>query len=215
MSADRTNSGNILATTLFFAIPIVYFTLKVQEVRKRQLKHEQTKSISGSYDTSLLNCMIRPPFPPAIRDMLSRARLAYLSTVEGESSHLSLMRFSYINDDIDGEVVIMTTRRETKKFDMLQKQNGVALLVHDFPQFENDKFTGVHSITLNGRCIILDDGGEKAEKYRAEHLKQNPDYPQFIVGSNISVLCVIITSASICNINDQVEKWSAQDSSSQ
>ena len=70
---------------------------------------------------------------------------------------------------------------------------------------------GVYSITLNGRCVILQDE-ERAEMYRAKHLEHNPDYPQFIVGEDISVLCVNITSARICNINDQVTKWSAKDS---
>ncbi len=186
-----TKNSGMLAAGLFISIPIIYNVLKPKS-------RQENKPLSN---------MIRPPFPQPIRDMLSKSRLAYLSTVDGDSSHLSLMRFTYLKDEDDGEVVILSTQRATKKFDMLLKQNGVALLVHDFSQFGDDN-KGVHSITLNGQCSILEDG-EKAEKYRAAHLKHNPDYPQFIVGEDIAVLCIVVTYARICNINDRVETWSA------
>lgn len=157
-------------------------------------------------EETLPSKLIRPPFPPIIRGMLSSARLAYLSTVDGNSSHLSLMRFTFLNDSEDGEVVIMTTQRKTRKFDILQKQNGVALLIHDFSQ-QGDGSDGMYSITLNGQCEILP-RGKKAENYRLAHLKNNPDYPQFIVGEDIAVMCIFVDSARICNIHDQVTKWS-------
>jgi len=149
---------------------------------------------------------IRPPFPPVIRDMLSRSRLAYLSTVDSSasSSHLSLMRFTYLRDESDGELIVMSTNRRTKKFDMLRDQKGVALLVHDFGSGE-DSGGGAFSITLNGVCIIEE--GERAEKFRAAHLEHNPDYPQFIVGEDIAILSVEVKEARTCNINDQVQKW--------
>lgn len=141
--------------------------------------------------------------------MLSKCNLAYLSTVDAEvsSSHLSLMRFTYLHDKDDGEVVIMSTNKETKKFDMLQQQKGVALLVHDFSARPE---SGNYSITLNGTCRIVT-SKEKEAFYRNEHLKRNPQYPQFIVGENIAILCVDVTSARICNINDQVVKWDIAD----
>mmetsp|Transcript_19277 Transcript_19277/g.28524 ORF Transcript_19277/g.28524 Transcript_19277/m.28524 type:complete len:208 (+) Transcript_19277:32-655(+) len=192
-SQNQQRNATIITFCLFVA-PIVYHFWKGQ-ISKKQNSVAATK-ITG---------IIRPPFPQVIRDMLKKCRLAYLSTVdsENESSHLSLMRFTYTVDDEDGEVVILTTNKKTKKFSMLTKQKGVALLVHDF----GDDGNGFYSITMNGECSIIE--GDKAEKYRAEHLKHNPDYPQFIVGSDIAVLCIVITSASICNIDDTVEKWSS------
>jgi hypothetical protein len=164
--------------------------------------------------------LIKPPFPQPLRDMLSKCRLAYLSTVDiqATSSHLSLMRFTYLHDIIDGEIVIMSTNKNTKKFEMLKQQKGVALLVHDFDFDTNteDKNTNDNdststststrsTITLNGDCCILT--GEEEDKYRKEHLKHNPDYPQFIVGNDIAVLCVHVTSARICDLNDNVIHW--------
>ena len=51
-----------------------------------------------------------------------------------------------------------------------------------------------------------------AERYRAEHLKNNSRYPQFIVGKDIAMLKVDVVSARICNINDEVIKWNVESS---
>lgn len=50
----------------------------------------------------------------------------------------------------------MSTNVKTKKYDMLEKQNGVALLIHDFG--EGDNLSGEYSITLNGICSVVRDG---------------------------------------------------------
>lgn len=177
----------------------------------RNNRRDVLASSTSSSGNSVEGNLIRPPFPKAIRDMLSTARLAYLSTVNDNSAHLCLMRFTYLKDEEDGEVIILSTQRNTKKFDMLTNQKGVALLIHDFEQFNRDNGNhGVHSITMNGECCILEDG-EKAEYYRAQHLKHNPDYPQFIVGDDIAILCIFVQSARICNINDQVTRWDVTD----
>ncbi|KAL7528804.1 hypothetical protein ACHAXR_002646, partial [Thalassiosira sp. AJA248-18] len=76
---------------------------------------------------------LRPPLPEIVRRVLSRCRFAYLSTVDVDSvsSHLSLMRFTYLPEE---EGIIMSTNVKTKKYDMLEKQSGVALLIHDFAE---------------------------------------------------------------------------------
>jgi len=69
---------------------------------------------------------------------------------------------------------------------------------------------------VGGGFVLEPDGvveeGERSARYRAAHLKHNPDYPQFIVGDDIAMLCVNATSARICNIDDQVTKWDATSS---
>lgn len=104
----------------------------------------------------------------------------------------------------------MSTRMNTKKYVMLQKQTGVALLVHDFAQFEDgESGGGAYSITLNGMCHIVE--GPDADRYRAAHLRANPRYPQFIIGEDIAMLCVDVKEARICDIHDRVTKWNAND----
>jgi len=178
-----------------------------------------SSSLAGLASTSPV---LKPPFPQSVRTMLAKCRLAYLSTVDTDavSSHLSLMRFTYVHDPVDGELVILSTKKKTKKFAMLQEQKGVALLVHDFGTGHNsttnssttptDTTTNTttnnnSTITLNGNCRILT--GAEDIKYRAKHLHHNPDYPQFIVGDEIAVLCIDIHYARICDLNDNVVHW--------
>jgi uncharacterized pyridoxamine 5'-phosphate oxidase family protein len=47
--------------------------------------------------------------------------------------HLSLMNFTYSRPD---EVIILSTRRNTKKFFQIVDNPKVAILVHDFPSDE-------------------------------------------------------------------------------
>ena len=57
----------------------------------------------------------------------------------------------------------MSTNIYTKKYEMLEKQNGVALLIHDFSEGggsvdDTIRLTGEYSITLNGTCSVVKDG---------------------------------------------------------
>ena len=187
-------------------------TLATIYLYSNTIKNKKNKNKLSSLNLSLSNNeehMI-PPLPTIVQSLLSNAHLAYLSTsdVPNETSHLSLMRFTYLPED---EVIVMSTRRDTKKFDLLRNQRGVAMLVHDFG---SSPVEGTYSIALNGDCFIVDDDGDEkllAERYRMKHLDHNPDYPQFIVGENIAILCVRVTSARICNINDKVQRWNIKD----
>lgn len=225
-SSNPSVLGVVLATTLVAGTVsslgwYYYFTTVLSSMKDGGLERDDSltqiasrssprDSISNVPDSNRTS-LIKPPFPQTLRDMLSKCRLAYLSTVHtvAQSSHLSLMRFTYLHDPTDGEVIIMSTNRNTKKFEMLRQQNGVALLVHDFDKAQSDGGTALvastRSITLNGNCRILE--GADEERYRAAHLAHNPDYPQFIVGENIAVLCINVESARICDLNDKVVHW--------
>ena len=198
---DKSVVSTALTLTVF-ALPIlaqIYFHRRENvkdQARRRQWRQSFTQHKSKTW--------YRPPFPPIVLALLVRCRLAYLSTVDtdNDSSHLSLMRYPYIPEE---EVIVMSTNMKTKKFSMLKKQTGVAILVHDFTQFGSGE-NGVCSITLNGKCYIVSDGPD-AERYRAAHLEANKDYPQFIVGEDVAMLVVEVEEARICDINDKVTKW--------
>ena len=201
-----------------------YFTTNYERIESSA--NASVAQLPTASDNNNSAALIKPPFPQSLRDMLSKCRLAYLSTVQTaeKSSHLSLMRFTYLHDETDSEVIIMSTNRNTKKFEMLRQQEGVALLVHDFDKAQCDSdsngsgtssSTTTRSITLNGNCRIL--SGKDEERYRKAHLAHNPDYPQFIVGEDIAVLCIDVVSARICDLNDKVVHWNvleANDASS-
>ena len=153
-----------------------------------------------------------PPLPLEVISVLSRASLAYLATVEDGLPHLSLMSYTHTEDPELGPVLVLTTRKDTKKFRALQTTSSVAVLIHDFDSVRRDGETqdaiapGSLSVTVYGETSVTN--GEVAERLRAVHLARNPKYPQFICGDNIAVIAVRPTLARMCNIQDVVTTWS-------
>jgi general stress protein 26 len=204
MTSSQTTTSSSLLNVALFVIPVIGFVFRNEQIRRQQA-HDKA-SLNAYSDASHID-PLRPPFPPVVQNLLQKCRLAYLSTVDTDTSHLSLMRFTYIAAE---EVIIMSTNKFTKKYDILKKQRGVAVLVHDFGGGDGNGSKGEYSITLNGTCSIIEDV-DTMERYRKAHLKHNPDYPQFIVGDDIAILCVDVRSARICNIADQVIQWNVAD----
>lgn len=154
-----------------------------------------------------------PPLPLQVTHVLERASLAYLATVEDGLPHLSLMSYTHVDDADLGPVLVMTTRRDTKKYRALFTTPAVAVLIHDFDGVRADDCdsksadlpSGSLSITVYGDALIAD--GEVAERLRSAHLLRNPRYPQFITGDGIAVIAVRPTLARMCNVQDVVTTW--------
>lgn len=112
-----------------------------------------------------------PPLPNEVVDLLNISKLCFLATVSGNEPHLSLMNFTYYQPD---EVLIFTTRRNTKKFQQIQHCSNVAVLAHDFPHLvhaqnassSQSTYSKKWSITLNGTAKCLDDHDPISIKYR-------------------------------------------------
>eukprot|EP00752_Nemacystus_decipiens_P002771 g2589.t1 len=158
-----------------------------------------------------------PPLPDDVVRLLQASRLCFLSTFSDDHPHLSLMNFTYYPAD---EVIILSTRRDTKKYKLVQAGRNVAILVHEFPDAGGGYSSGGGgsgggctskvTITLNGRATIQE--GEQAERYRDLHARKNPDSKTFIVGPNIAIITVRVRSARICNVRDEVTHWNVADS---
>mmetsp|Transcript_6964 Transcript_6964/g.11645 ORF Transcript_6964/g.11645 Transcript_6964/m.11645 type:complete len:215 (-) Transcript_6964:18-662(-) len=204
MGTGAASSSSVaLSLALFAAIPALAVFYAQRKRQQEKARHEQ--NIDVLREQFKRGSICYSEFPPVVKDVLRRCKLAYLATVDAENdtSHLSLMRFTYLPDD---GVIVMSTNMNTKKFNMLRNQTGVALLIHDFHQFEDGMSTGA-SITLNGRCCIVEPGPD-AERFRQAHLRANPRYPQFIIGKDIAILAVEVQKARIADIHDRVTKWS-------
>ena len=189
------NKNNIIIISTFTILSSVCLYLSYKNSQKKKYSRDYTYV---------------PPLPTCVVKMLHSARLCTLATSNDLSPHLSLMNFSYYQED---EVIILTTQRATKKFDMISNNPEVALLINDFPMLldEEKKQLGgrTGSITLNGWAEALDDNNPSCNKYRNIHLsnKNNKDYAQFIQGPDIAVIVVRINSARICDIHDKVIHW--------
>ena len=143
-----------------------------------------------------------PPLPHVIVDVLKSAYLCYLATAEANVPHLSLMNFTVVEEPGLGTALIMSTRCDTKKFQLLSKDPRVAVLVHDFAPGRD----GTASVTMNGTLQLAN--GEQKARLRQAHLDNNPTMWQFIAPEDIAILLFVIESARICNLQDQVTMWS-------
>jgi hypothetical protein len=107
--------------------------------------------------------------------------------------------------------MIMTTRRDTKKYQSLDQNPKVAILIHDFETLRQGgeqtqrRNEGTFSVTVYGDVKIIDKDND--EMYRSHHLRCNPQYEQFITGTDIAVLVIQPQYARICNVLDQVSVW--------
>lgn len=119
-----------------------------------------------------------------------------LATSAGGDPHLSLMNFTFAEDAELGTIIILSTKRATKKFSALVSNPKVAVLVHDFDTLRSsgsdagseggvsergDHYArGTSSVTVYGGVTVA--VGDVQERCRALHLLANPKYPQFILG---------------------------------
>ena len=193
----------------------------------RRLVLRPPKALAEPDFHNLLGKDYVPPLPKPIAEALEKACLCYLATSGAEHTpHLSLMRFTYTTErGEDGEpikgseVMIISTRRDTKKFQLITCNTSVALLVHEFEtdadsagrNYEAIGERTRFSITLNGQVRVQE--GYMAECYRKIHLASNPNYSQFIVGDEVAIITVHLDSARVCDINDRVSHFARQDKS--
>ncbi|EKU20406.1 pyridoxamine phosphate [Nannochloropsis gaditana CCMP526] len=177
---------------------------------------------------------IFPPLPPTVVALLQSTRVCHLSTASTDGlPHLSLMRFTYRREE---EVIIMTTRTDTKKYELLCSMPKVAVLGekgggvggnedggeggskrphrHEKEDGKGGGGKGKeggdgdgHTYAITLNGVARMETGEEAERYRSLHLKNNVAYSQFIEGPGIAVFTVHVMSARICNVKDRVTYW--------
>jgi len=152
--------------------------------------------------------VLEPLFPVEVVEQLLSASSCHLGvTLPDGSSHLCLMIFTYIPQE---QRVLLSTRRNTAKFQAISQLTRVTMLLHDLDARDAAAArlpTTTNSITMYGEVAILAD--MVAEPYRAMHLaRHGSEYQQFIVGEDIAMLSVRIESMRICNSSDKVRKWS-------
>lgn len=128
------------ATGASLAVAAMWYMQQAQVKASRGRKKLDSRSYtldSGLDEKALTTTTVKPPFPTEIQNLLRSSSLCYLSTAcvkpddVDAQPHLSLMNFTYFQKE---ELIIMTTRRDTRKLTNLIVNPSIALLLHDFPQ---------------------------------------------------------------------------------
>lgn len=125
-----------------------------------------------------------------VKDLLINEKLCIMATSWQDRPYLSLMNFTYLEAD---NKVILTTRRNSKKYDNILKNKYISLLV--FSSIEG------LSVTLLGTAQTLAENEEKV--YRDLHMGKN-NMPQFILGEGIGLIVFDIENIVISDSQDQV-----------
>jgi hypothetical protein len=103
MSNNKT--ANTAFTLALFVLPIIYLTYRQKRLseKRKQYNADRDKERAFLHNLTLNPNMqpLRPPLPDIVRNVLRRCRFAYLSTMDldSNSSHLSLMRFTYLAEE--------------------------------------------------------------------------------------------------------------------
>ena len=127
--------------------------------------------------------------------------------------HGNPVNFTY---DRERELIVFTTRRDTRKCENLIINPRVAILLHDFPHLRADLSaagpgSGTFSITLYGTARVLAEQDADSKILRDKHLDHNPDQAIFIEGPGIAVVAIEVEYARICDDRDRVTNWSIRD----
>ena len=96
-----------------------------------------------------------PPLPDEVVEVLRTSKLCYLATQSDGNPHLSLMNFTYCRKE---EVIILSTRRNTKKYYQIVENPKVAVLIHDFP-------VEIVERSPSGSCKINDEENKNAKQW--------------------------------------------------
>ena len=125
-----------------------------------------------------------------VKDLLINEKLCIMATSWQDRPYLSLMNFTFLETE---NKVILSTRRNSKKYSNIQKNKYISLLV--FSSMEG------LSITLLGTALTLESHEEKM--YRELHMEKN-NMPQFILGEAISLIVFDIKDIVVSDSQDQV-----------
>jgi general stress protein 26 len=108
-----------------------------------------------------------------MKNFVKQKNICVLSTISGNKPYCSLM--AYITDE-DCKEIYMVTHKHTTKFNNLQNNPWVSLLIDSR---ETQPRSDAHALTINGVFVPLLDEGKK-QKIRENMLKYFPHMKDFI-----------------------------------
>ena len=133
--------------------------------------------------------------PKKIKTLLKNNKLCNMATCSDKQPYLSLMNFTYLESE---NKVILSTRKNSKKYNNIQKNKNISLLVtSNSPK---------KSATFLGTALTINTGDEKEEYYKKIHMK-NCEMSQFILGENINLIIFSIEEIIFSDSQDNVKYY--------
>lgn len=115
MPSQNNQSATTALTLTLFVLPILYLTNRQKKLSAKRHAYNAEREKERAFLHNLTHHPnmqpLRPPLPDIVRTILGRCRFAYLSTmdVDANSSHLSLMRFTYLAEEELSKFIDLTS----------------------------------------------------------------------------------------------------------
>ncbi|ANZ75953.1 BA75_02594T0 [Komagataella pastoris] len=174
--------------------------------------------------------------PPQVLQLLKSAKYIHLGTSADDIPHVSLMNYTYVSpeevlkegfplSDSSHSVIILTTDKDTVKYNNMRANPSVSILVHDWVTKTNSIEAGANhllsflknlnqnelvstSATLAGKAHILSDE-KQIEYYKKKHLENNPEGKVFIDGDNVAIVLVQVLSSKVADTENNVSEYNS------
>jgi uncharacterized protein YhbP (UPF0306 family) len=123
-----------------------------------------------------------------LRRLLEGQPLGVLATSSRARNHATLVAY-VVTDDL--REVLFATSRATRKFEMLQENPHVALLVDDRSNQVAD-FRDAAAVTIHGRATEIE--ADRTDSLREIYLGKHPYLADFIVAPSCALLSIEVES---------------------
>jgi general stress protein 26 len=137
-----------------------------------------------------------------IRSLLKERGLAVLATTLDKRPHQGLVAIA-ATDDL--KKIIFTTPTYTRKYENIQTNPAVSLLVDNRTNTEMD-FLNCTALTIRGEAYVLDK--EKEPVYHNLYLSRHPYLVQFLHSPSSAMLLVRVDTYTVVTSFQRVREWS-------
>ncbi|CUM64646.1 uncharacterized protein PRCAT00002255001 [Priceomyces carsonii] len=174
--------------------------------------------------------------PDSVTSLLKSTRFVHLATCQNNIPHVTLMNYTYYNKPSEGQsYIIITTPRDTIKYENILANPNVSLLVHDWisakasdnnGETENKRRNSLYelltnlnrteisrvSVMLTGKAKIIEDTDSDEYKfYKSLHLNNtlidDNQAKNYISNDNNVLVLVKIERCKVTDTDDNVQEF--------
>lgn len=187
------------------------------------------------YATEIFNfykVRILEMLPETAVKLLKRTRFLHLATSYQDCPHVTLMNYTYYQEG-DKEFIIITTQKDSTKYENISHNNKVSMLVHDWTSSKSEEDTSAEpkrrnslfelitnlnktemssiSIMINGSAQIIDKQDAKYNFYKSLHLNNDTieqhQIDSYVKDDSNELILIQVTGCKISDTDNNVEQY--------
>lgn len=173
--------------------------------------------------------------PESVTSLLKSTRFVHLATCQNNIPHVSLMNYTYYRDS-ETDYIIITTPKNTTKYENILANPNVSLLVHDWisakasteePASSQGRRNSLYelltnlnrteissvSVMITGRAEILNQSLPKFEFYKSLHsnnsLIDQTQAKNYIECADNALVIISVISCKVTDTDNNIEEYQA------